>query len=195
MIFFKDTLISDEVFEAQFVCDLNKCKGGCCIDGDCGAPLTEAELKDIEDSYPVIEDMLLPDLKSEMEKVGKYVWDDEFGHVTPTKNNGICTYAYFDDQGIVKCVFEKAYNEGKIAFKKPISCHLYPIRTKQWDDVTVLNYSPRKDLCAAACKLGKTLKVPVYEFLQDSLIRRFGKDYYDELLELAKQYKQQHSKD
>lgn len=180
-------MISEEVVQEQFVCDLDKCKGGCCVDGDCGAPLTEEETQLVAESYPSIK-QYLPQLHiDEAEKQGTHVMDDEFGYVTPTINGGVCVYAYTDNAGIVKCGFEKAYNAGEIAFKKPISCHLYPIRVKQLPDYEAVNYMPRETLCAPACKLGKQLKVRVYTFLKDALIRKYGEEFYEALDATAKQ--------
>lgn len=187
MIAIGEVLISEEVVQEQFVCDLSKCKGGCCVDGDCGAPLTEEETRLVKESYPAIKDYL-PELhNTEVSRQGTHVMDDEFGYVTPTVNSGICVYAYTDDAGIVKCGFEKAYHEGKISFPKPISCHLYPIRVKKLPDYEAVNYMPRDTLCAPACTLGKKLKVRVYTFLKDAIVRKFGEDFYEALDATAKQ--------
>lgn len=186
MIAIENVLLSDDVVEAQFVCDLNACKGGCCVDGDCGAPLTEEETKIIAEIYPVIKPYLAPEYIAEVEKHGTHVIDDEYGFVTPTVNGGICTYAYTDELGIVKCAIEKAWKEGKIDFQKPISCHLYPIRIKDMGEYEAVNYEPRKKLCRPACKLGKQLKVPVYQFLKGSIIRKYGEGFYDTLDAVAK---------
>lgn len=186
MIAINNVLLSDQVVEEQFVCDLNACKGGCCVDGDCGAPLTEEETKIIAKVYPTVKPYLLPEYVEEVKKQGTHTIDDEYGFVTPTVNGGICVYAYTDEVGIVKCAFEKAYNEGKINFKKPISCHLYPIRIKQMDGYEAVNYEPRKQMCKPACKLGKQLKVPVYKFLKDSITRKYGEEFYDTLDAVAK---------
>jgi hypothetical protein len=186
MIAIDNVLLSDHVVEAQFVCDLNSCKGGCCVDGDCGAPLTEEETKIIAKVYPKIKPYLKQEYINEVAKQGTHVMDDEYGYVTPTINGGICVYAYTDDLGIVKCAFERAWKEGKINFQKPISCHLYPIRVKDMNGYEAVNYEPRKTLCKPACKLGQKLKVPVYQFLKDSLIRKYGKEFYETLDAVAK---------
>jgi len=186
MIAIDNVLLSDSVVEEQFVCDLSACKGGCCVDGDCGAPLTEEETKIIAKTYPKIKSYLLPEYIAEVEKQGTHVIDDEYGFVTPTINGGICVYAYTDEAGIVKCAFEKAWKEGKINFQKPISCHLYPIRIKEMDGYDAVNYEPRKKLCKPACKLGRQLKIPVYKFLKDSITRKYGQDFYDTLDAVAK---------
>ena len=191
MIAIKNLLISDQVVEEQFVCDLNKCKGGCCVDGDAGAPLDAKELKEIDAVYDKVLPYLSERSKSELEKQGRYVYDSEFGWVTPTINSSVCVYGIKDVDGVVKCGIEKAYNEGKVSWRKPLSCHLYPIRTKKSRNgkTEYLNYEPREDLCKAACTLGKKLKVPVYIFLKDALIRKYGKEFYDSLSATAEQKK------
>lgn len=188
MIAIDNVLLSDQVVEEQFVCDLNSCKGGCCVDGDCGAPLTEEETKIIAEVYPKIKPYLPAEYIAEVEKQGTHTIDDEYGYVTPTKDGGICVYAYTDDAGIVKCAFERAWKEGKIDFQKPISCHLYPIRIKELPGYEMVNYEPRKKLCAPACKLGKKLRVPVYQFLKAPLIRKYGEQFYEALDAVAKKY-------
>ncbi len=191
MIAIDNVLLSDEVVEEQFVCDLNSCKGGCCVDGDCGAPLTEEETHLVAKAYPTVKPYLAAEYIAEIEKQGTHTVDDEFGFVTPTVNGGICVYAYTDDTGIVKCTFEKAYKEGLIDFYKPISCHLYPIRIKQMPGYEAVNYEPRRTLCRPACKLGRKLKVPVYKFLKASIVRKYGEDFYDTLDAVAQKIKAQ----
>lgn len=186
MIAIDNILVSDEVVEKQFVCNLDKCKGGCCVDGDTGAPITQEEADIIEDIYPLIRPLLSPQAIALIEDEGTHTFDDEHGLVTPTLNGGICTYGYYDELGIVKCAIEKVYNEGAIDFKKPISCHLFPIRITEYDTFEALNYEPRETLCKPACKLGKSLKVPVYRFLKEPLIRKYGADFYDALDATAK---------
>ncbi len=181
MIAIEHVLLSDEVVEEEFVCDLNSCKGGCCVDGDCGAPLTAAEAETLAAIYPKIKAYLPEAYVSEIERQGTHVMDDEYGHVTPTVNGGICVYAYTDDAGIVKCGIEKAWKDGVVDFRKPISCHLYPIRVKERDGYDLVNYEPRKKLCKPACKLGRQLKVPVYKFLKEPLIRKYGEEFYEAL--------------
>ncbi len=181
MIAIDHVLLSDEIVEEEFVCDLNSCKGGCCVDGDCGAPLTEAETEILAKIYPKVKAYLPEAYVAEIERQGTHVMDDEYGYVTPTVNGGICVYAYTDDAGIVKCGIEKAWNEGVIDFRKPISCHLYPIRVKERDGYELVNYAPRKRLCKPACKLGRQLKVPVYKFLKEPIIRKYGEEFYKAL--------------
>jgi len=188
MISIDNKLISDEVVQAQFVCDLNKCKGGCCEDGDAGAPLEVDELNELIKNYDVIAPYLTPEGRKEIEEQGKYVYDYEFGWVTPTIKGKICVYGHYDEKGIIKCGIEQAYNDGLLGWKKPITCHLFPIRLKKSNDekTEYLNYEPREDLCAAACKFGKKLKVPVYMFLKEAIIRKFGEEFYETLEATAK---------
>jgi hypothetical protein len=181
-----NVLISDEVVEKHFVCNLDKCKGGCCVDGDTGAPITQEEAGKIEDIYPQIKHLLTPQAIALIEDEGTHTFDPEYGLVTPTLNGGICTYGYYDEQGIVKCAIEHVYKEGKIDFKKPISCHLFPIRITEYESYDAVNYEPRETLCKPACKLGKSLKVPVYQFLKEPLIRKYGEDFYNALDATAK---------
>ncbi len=176
--------MSDAVLQAQFVCDLTKCKGGCCEDGDAGAPLEISELKELIDNYEVVKPYLSPQGVKAIEAQGKYLYDKDFGWVTPTVNSGICAYGTRDENGIIKCGIEAAYYDGKLKWKKPVSCHLFPIRTQisiQNPDTEYVNYEPRQSLCKAACKLGKQLKVPVYVFLKEALIRKYGEEFYEAL--------------
>lgn len=188
MIAIDNVLLSNEVVDDEFVCDLNKCKGGCCVDGDAGAPLAKEELTKMAEVYEAVLPYLNDESRSELEKQGKYVYDKEFGWVTPTIESKVCVYGVTDKKGIVKCGIEQAYNDGKVAWKKPISCHLFPIRIKQSKDkkTDYVNYEPREDLCSAACTLGKKLKVPVYVFLKDALIRKYGTVFYKTLEATAK---------
>jgi len=179
-------LVSDEVVEKQFVCNLDKCKGGCCVDGDTGAPITQEEAGIIEDIYPHIKHLLSPRAIDLVEDEGTHTFDDEYGLVTPTLDGGICVYGYYDEKGIVKCAIEHVYKEGKIDFKKPISCHLFPIRITEYDTFEAVNYEPRESLCKPACKLGQSLKVPVYQFLKEPLIRKYGEEFYEALDATAK---------
>jgi hypothetical protein len=187
MIAIDNILISDDVVEAQFVCDLNKCKGGCCEDGDAGAPLTDEELDHVKESFEFVFPYLTASGKAEIEKQGLFRYDADFGWVTPTVDGGICAYGYKDKQGIIKCSFEQAYNYGLIGWKKPISCHLYPIKIKKStrSDFEMVNYEPRETLCSPGCALGEKLKLPVYVFLKESIIRKYGEEFYEVLDKIA----------
>jgi hypothetical protein len=188
MIAIDKVLISDDVIEAKFVCDLHKCKGGCCEDGDAGAPLEKDEKRILDENFNVIKTYLTKEGLQEIERQGKYVYDREFGWVTPTIDGKICAYGYRDAQGIIKCGIEQAYNDGKLQWKKPISCHLYPIKVSQSKTYTNVNYEPRDVLCKPACTLGKKLKLPVYQFLKEAIIRKFGMEFYDTLHQIAAEH-------
>ncbi len=183
MIAIENILVSDEIVKAQFVCDLSKCKGACCVDGDAGAPLEKEELDKINEVFDKVLPYLAPESIKELERQGRYVYDKEFGWVTPTINSKICVYGIKDAAGIVKCGIEQAYLDGKIKWKKPISCHLFPVITKKskHSDTVYVNYEPREDSCKPGCIFGKKLKVPVYVFLKESLVRKFGQKFYDAL--------------
>lgn len=189
MIIIENKLISDDIIEREFVCNLSKCKGGCCEEGDAGAPLSEEELKLVDKYYETVKPYLPKASVKRIEKIGKYEYDEEFGWVTPTlpSDNEICVYAYREKNGLIKCAFEQAYNEGKINWKKPISCHLYPIIAYKGrhGDYERLNYEPREVTCSPACKLGKKLKVPVYQFLKEPLTRKYGKEFFEALEQVA----------
>lgn len=196
MIAIDNVLVSDDIVSEAFVCDLHACKGACCVDGDAGAPLDNKELKEIDAVFSAVKPYLNKESLDEIERQGRYVYDTEYGWVTPTINRAICVYGIKDEQGIVKCGIEQAYRDGKVEWKKPVSCHLFPvIAKKSKDGVTEFaNYEPREDHCKAACSLGKKLKVPVYEFLKEPLIRRFGEDFYDALDTTAKHLEKQKTK-
>ena len=192
MIAVDNVLISDAIAQEQFVCDLSKCKGGCCEEGDAGAPLEEAELELMVNLYEKIKPYLTPASIAEIEKKGKYVYHREFGWVTPTlgNDNEICVYGTRDEKGTIKCAFEQAYYDGVIEWKKPISCHLYPIiqKTGRNGGYDHMNYEPRDVLCKPACALGKKLKVPVYQFLKEPIVRKYGEAFYEALEKVAQDY-------
>lgn len=183
MIAIDNKLVSDEIVKEQFVCDLNRCKGACCVDGDAGAPLEKEELDRINEVYDAVLPYLDENSVREIKKQGRYVYDKEFGWVTPAIEGKICVYGIKDAARIVKCGIEQAYLDGKVSWKKPISCHLFPIITKKskHSDTEFVNYEPREDHCRGGCSLGKKLKVPVYVFLKESLVRKYGIDFYHTL--------------
>ncbi len=191
MIVIDNILVSDEVVSEQFVCDLNKCKGGCCEDGDSGAPLADEELRYLNDFLEEIKPYLTPEGRKVLEKDGLYKYDQEFGWVTPTIAGRMCAYGFRDESGIIKCGIEQAYLDKKISWKKPISCHLFPVKITKSKRQTheYVNYEPREDLCKAACKLGKQLKVPVYIFLKEALTRKYGPEFYSTLEATAQHIK------
>ncbi|MFM2387990.1 MAG: hypothetical protein RL660_2747 [Bacteroidota bacterium] len=188
VIIIDNKMVSTELLREQFVCNLDKCKGACCVDGDTGAPLEEAELDTIDEVYPIVEKYLTKEAKARIKKVGRYHQDEDFGYVTPDINGGVCVYGLTDEKGIVKCAFEQAYNNGEIAWKKPISCHLFPIRIGRRGMFESLEYEPREDICAPACSFGKKLGVPVYKFLEESITRKYGEEFYEALEQIADTY-------
>jgi len=194
VIVIDNVLVADEIIQKQFVCDLSKCKGGCCEDGDAGAPLEEEELDKIVELYEQVKPYLSQASVAEIEKKGKYVYHREFGWVTPTLGNDseICVYGIRGNDGIIKCAFEQAYYDGKTDWKKPVSCHLFPIITTKGrnGNYDKLNYEPREKLCNPACALGKQLQVTTYQFLKEAVIRKFGKEFYEALDTVAKKKQQ-----
>ena len=180
MLAIQSTLVSEEIIEKHFVCDLHACKGACCVKGDYGAPLDDDELKQMEKVYPKVKPYLTEAGVKAIEKQGKYVLYQGKEWVTPLISGRECAYTVFEN-GVAKCGIEKAYFDGKIEFRKPVSCHLYPIRiNKMKNAVEAVNYD-RWSICKPACKLGDSLKVPIYKFLKDSLTRKFGEAWYREL--------------
>lgn len=181
MIALGHTLISEDVFDKKFVCDLNACKGECCVAGDSGAPLSKKELKILDKIYPEVKPYMNEKGIAAVEKHGSYVLDSDGDYTTTLVSKGAeCAFVYFDEQNIAKCAIEKAYMEGKIDWKKPISCHLYPIRINEHRDYDAVNYHSWH-ICKPACECGKQLDVPVFKFLKEPLIRKYGEDWYNEL--------------
>jgi hypothetical protein len=176
-------LLSEDLIEKKFVCDLNACKGACCVGGDSGAPLDKDELEIMEKIWPKVKPYVPASGVKAIEKQGTHVIDSDGDDTTPLVEGTHCAFTYFEKDGTAKCAIEKAHAEGKIKFKKPISCHLYPIRITVTKSGEALNYD-RWDLCKPACKCGEKLDVPVYRFLRAPLERKYGKQWYSEL-ELA----------
>lgn len=180
MIEFGKTLLSDDLKEKLFICDLEKCKGACCVEGDLGAPLNDKELATLEEIYDRVKPYLSEEGILEIEKQGKYILDEDGEFSTPTIDGKECAYAIYDEKGILKCGIEQSYLDGKIEYKKPISCHLYPIRVTKYDGFEALNYD-KWSICTPACELGEKMGVPVYKFLKEPLIRMYGDNWYTEL--------------
>ncbi len=174
------TVPSDDLAVCCFVCDLNKCKGACCVEGDMGAPLDVSELTDLKDAYEAYKPYLSVESIREIETQGFYVRDkDDGAFKTPTIDGKECVYAFYDNEGILKCAIERAQRDGKTDFQKPISCHLYPIRIAKYDDHEELTYD-RWDICNPACDLGEELNVPIYKFVKKALIRKYGIRWYED---------------
>lgn len=184
MIQIKDTLISEDIFETCFVCDLGKCKGMCCVEGDAGAPLTHEEYEAIKDVLPKIWDDLSLKARELIEKQGIAYIDDDGELVTSIIKGRECVFTYFDADGVCRCAIDNAFREGKISVQKPISCHLYPIRLRKYDDFTALNYD-RWSVCRPALRLGKKTGIKLYQFLKEPLICKFGEEWYQEVCQIA----------
>jgi hypothetical protein len=190
MITIDNAILSDDIAEKMFVCHLEKCKGACCEIGDLGAPLTQEELPILEEIYETVKPYLSQEGINAIDKQGKYVLDSDGEYSTPMIKGAACVYATKEKNGTWACGIEKAYLDEKIAFKKPISCHLYPIRITKYDEFEALNYH-RWDICAPACSFGEKLGVPLYRFLKEALIRKYGEDWYNRLVaEIEKTDKQ-----
>lgn len=187
MIQIDDQLISLEVIEEAFVCDLNACKGACCVEGDAGAPLTDDEVAILEKEYPNFSSFLREEGKEAVVQQGTSVRDSDGEWVTPLRDGKECAFTVFDAKGTAMCGIELAWKEGKTTFRKPISCHLYPIRTKQYKDFEAINYE-RWQICSPACSLGASLKVPVFKFTKDALIRKYGEQWYAALEDAAEEF-------
>lgn len=183
MLIIQDKLISDDVVSEQFLCNLSACKGACCWEGDSGAPLEEAERAILDQIYDKIKPFLSKESQQVLEEEGKYTYYKKPGEYgTPLLNNAACAYMTYTESGVAQCGIEQAYKAGLTDFKKPISCHLYPIRVTENKESAfeALNYD-RWDICSAACTLGKEQQLPVYQFLKEALIRKYGTAFYEEL--------------
>lgn len=180
------TIVSFDIFRKHFLCDLKNCRGACCIEGDSGAPLTPEEAYEIERDYPVFKKFLPESHLEEVRKQGFSVTDSDGDLVTPLVGNRQCAYSFYDENHILKCAIEKAWAEGSITFRKPVSCHLFPIRITSYKRFDAVNYQ-ELDICKAGRVCGAREKLPLYRFLREPLIRKYGAEWYSEL-ELAAQH-------
>jgi hypothetical protein len=183
MILHKNTLISFDVFQKKFICHLEKCLGACCKEGNYGAPLEEYEINYLEKNISRIKPYMTKEALKLLEAEGFMGKDPENSIVTLCLQTGECVFVYAD-KGIIKCAIEKAFLEKKIKFQKPVSCHLYPIRLEKLKQYTAINYH-HWHICEPACILGEKMDVPVYKFLKDALVRKFGKRWYQGLEKIA----------
>ncbi|MBD3636520.1 MAG: DUF3109 family protein [Crocinitomicaceae bacterium] len=180
MIEIGDKLVSTELFEKEFVCNLNACKGICCVEGDDGAPLTMDEVNLLEENVDLIKPYMTKEGVNQVERDGVFYMDRDNDPVTSLNEGKECSFVTKGEDDIYKCTIEQAYKDGVIGFNKPISCHLYPIRVKEYRSFKSLNYD-KWPICDDACKLGEELGVSVYKFLKDPLIRAFGEQFFKEL--------------
>ena len=180
MVQIEDTIISEDIFDYDFVCNLDACKGECCVEGVAGAPVEEDEVVIMKEIYPEVAPYLTEKGRKAIEEQGTSIVGEDGEWETPLIDGGECAYVIRDEKGVVLCGIEQAYREGKIDWKKPISCHLYPIRLKTYPSFVAVNYE-RWSICKDACILGRKLQVPVYKFVREALIRKFGEEWYEQL--------------
>jgi hypothetical protein len=185
MIIHGDTLISEDLLAERFACDIRMCKGACCVEGDKGAPIDPKEIPKIEKNLNLILEELDDVHQSFIHKHGFYEVDDDGELVTTCLDNGQCCFVQESSNGTLSCAMESAYYKNKTDFIKPISCHLYPVRIKEFETYTVLNYN-QWYLCADACVKGKVQDIKVYSFVEKALRRRFGDEWYEALCEIDK---------
>jgi hypothetical protein len=188
MILLENTIVSEDILEKNFICNLSACKGACCIEGDSGAPITQDELEILEAELENIKPYLTAVSLEAIKTQNFWEKDTDGDLVTTCLPTGECNFSLRDEAGMLKCGIEQAYRDGKASIQKPLSCHLYPIRISNVGEFEALNYH-RWDICKPACKLGEEHQVAVYQFLKEPLIRKFGADWYNELDEIAKQWK------
>lgn len=186
MIQIDKTIISFDIFENQFLCNLSECKGSCCVEGDSGAPLTEEEALQIETYYPDFEKYLTERNKLEVEIQGTSITDKDGDLVTPLLDKRECAYTFTDEEGITKCAIEKAFLNNEIPFRKPVSCHLFPIRITEYSDFDAVNYQELA-ICKPGRECGAKNKLPLYKFLKGPLIRKYGEEWFKEV-EIAAEY-------
>ncbi|MEZ5198015.1 MAG: DUF3109 family protein [Bacteroidales bacterium] len=180
MIVIDDILVSDDIRDIRFCCDLDKCFGACCVEGDAGAPLEEEEISHLEDDIDVIRQYMSKEGVEVIENLGVFDFDMAGEYVTPLINDRDCAYIYYEND-IARCAIEKAYEEKAISFQKPVSCHLYPIRIVKKKNFEAVNYH-KWYICSPACSLGKELGLPLYKFLKVPLTRKYGEEWYAKLV-------------
>lgn len=185
MISIENTLVSDDVISKEFICNISKCKGECCVSGEAGAPLEKNEVSFLQKNYSKIKPFLSQKGIKAIENQGVYVKGIDGDLETPLVEGKECAYTVFSNSGVASCGIEKAHQQGVVDFQKPISCHLYPIRIQKYEKMTAVNYHSWS-ICSDACSLGESLKIPVFVFVKEALIRKFGEQWY---LELTKHVK------
>lgn len=185
MIQVENVILSEDLFEEYFVCDLAACKGACCVEGDAGAPLEVEEIDAIQENLEQIKAYLPEKGKQTIDQIGIYERDHEGDLVTTLNDGKECAFTVFTEDGTALCGIEAAYRDGNSTFKKPISCHLYPIRVAKLHEYDALNYH-RWPICKPACECGSKLKVKIYQFAKEPLIKKYGEDWYKQLIEVDK---------
>lgn len=184
MIALNNTLISKEILSSDFVCNLEACKGRCCVEGDYGAPMEQEEVANIEDNLEAIKPYMNKQNREKLEKEGFYEQDPDGDTVTKCMDGADCIFVRKEADGVYKCTIERAWEDGQSDFQKPISCHLYPVRLEENGPMTQLHYD-KAEMCDPACTLGASLQVPLYKFVKTALIRKFGEEWYQNLEQVA----------
>ena len=184
-----NVLISSDLITERFCCDLDACKGACCVEGDAGAPVEDEEVEILERIYHKVAPYLSEQGRQAIEAQGTAIRGSDGEWETPLINGGECAYVVRNEKGWALCAIEQAYNDKKIEWKKPISCHLYPIRLQEYSSFTAVNYHRWSPICDEACTLGKELEMPIYKFVKEALIRKFGEEWYKELELIAEHLK------
>lgn len=187
MIQIEDKLVSTELFDQWFVCHMEKCHGLCCVYGDAGAPLEEEESEILVEELERIKPYMRKEGIEAVSKKGTWHYDEDGDRVTPLIGREECAYVFFDD-GIARCAIESAYIAKATTFRKPVSCHLYPIRTSRVGNMTALNYH-RWEICKPAVNLGEQYGMPVFRFVKEALIRAFGPSFYEEMERVYSEWK------
>lgn len=187
MLDIQNVLVSLDLAERFFCCDLDSCHGECCIEGDAGAPITKAEYERLKRLTHQVWDNLLPQAQAEIDRSGVGYIDEEGDLVTSIVDGKNCVFTCYGPDGMCQCALEKAYREGKTDFRKPISCYLYPVRITEYPKFTAVNYH-RWKICRPAEKLGRKLGIRLYQFLKEPLTARFGEEWYAELAEACEAY-------
>ncbi|MBO4870632.1 MAG: DUF3109 family protein [Muribaculaceae bacterium] len=190
----QNTLVSLDLVERFFCCDLDTCLGACCIEGDAGAPITQAEREQLEAILPEVWNDLLPRAQQEIRENGVAYTDPEGELVTSIIDGKNCVFTCYEPGGLCSCAIERAYRAGRVTMRKPISCYLYPVRVKQYDGYSAVNYN-RWKICKCAEVLGRKQGLRAYQFLKEPLIERFGKEWYDELVANCELYIKQYLSD
>lgn len=191
MVQIDDVVVSLDVLRESFCCDLGACKGACCIEGDAGAPVELEEVEKLEAVLPLIWKDLSPEAQDVINRQGVVYTDEEGDLVTSIVNGKDCVFTCYDQSGCCYCAIEKAYRAGLTDFYKPVSCHLYPIRVGDYGPYKAVNYH-RWDVCKAAVLMGRKENIPVYRFLREPLIRKFGEAWYRELEDVVQELQRQH---
>lgn len=182
------TIVSEQILEQEFVCNLSACKGACCLEGSAGAPLEEEETHILASKYKDIAPYLRPEGIAAIEAQGTFIKGEDGDWETPLVNDKECAYVTYNSEGVLSCGIEQAHKDKVIDWQKPISCHLYPIRVQKYSEFTAVNYH-KWEICDDACSLGASLQIPLYQFVKQALIRKFGSDWYDALEKVAKQHR------